>query len=149
MILITVPSTIAVIHELWINTAFDCSNIGPNTVTLTVTDVNGNSDICTATVTVEDNVLPMVICQDTTVQLDVSGSAIITTGDIDNGSNDACGIQSLVLDNDTFDCTNIGPNTVTLTVTDNNGNIDFCTATVTVEDNVAPTVICQRLHRSN
>ncbi|MDY8134625.1 HYR domain-containing protein [Aquimarina sp. 2201CG5-10] len=122
---------------------FDCSNVGANTVTLTVTDTNGNSDTCTATVTVEDNVNPTVVCQDITVQLDATGNATITTAQIDNGSTDACGIASLTLDNDTFDCSNVGANTVTLTVTDTNGNSDTCTATVTVEDMVQPTVVCQ------
>ncbi len=124
-------------------TTFDCTNIGINTVELTVEDVNGNISTCTATVTVEDNVAPTAICQDITVQLDATGNATITTADIDNGSNDACGIASLALDITDFDCSNVGPNTVTLTVTDNNGNVSTCTSTVTVEDNVAPVALCQ------
>ena len=125
------------------DTDFTCADIGPNTVTLTVTDNNENSSSCTATVTVEDNVAPEAICQDATVQLDASGNGSITTGDIDNGSNDACGIASLNLDDTDFTCADVGPNTVTLTVTDNNGNSSSCTASVTVEDNVDPTAICQ------
>ncbi|WP_319479816.1 HYR domain-containing protein [uncultured Draconibacterium sp.] len=124
-------------------TTFDCTEVGGNTVTLTVTDVNGNSSTCTATVTLEDNVAPTAICQDITVQLDASGNATITAADIDNGSSDNCGIASLTLDKTTFDCTEVGGNTVTLTVTDVNGNSSTCTATVTLEDNVAPTAICQ------
>ena len=50
---------------------FDCSNIGmTNTVTLAVTDNNGNVSTCTSDVTVEDNVDPTAICQDITIQLD-------------------------------------------------------------------------------
>ncbi|MEO0497758.1 MAG: hypothetical protein AAF141_10370, partial [Pseudomonadota bacterium] len=79
-------------------TIFDCSDVGSNTVTLTVTDTNGNVDSCTATVTVEDNVQPTVVCQDIKVQLDTTGNATITASQIDNGSNDACGIASMVLD---------------------------------------------------
>ncbi|WP_040254839.1 hypothetical protein, partial [Psychroserpens mesophilus] len=78
--------------------------IGNNTVTLTVTDNNGNSSTCTATVDVQDNTNPTAICQNTTVVLDASGHGSITTADIDNGSNDACGIQSLTLDQTSFDC---------------------------------------------
>ncbi len=126
-------------------TNFDCSDAGPNTVTLTVTDNNGNVSTCTSTVTVEDNIAPVAICQDITVQLDAAGVATITTGDIDNGSNDACGIASMTLDVTNFDCSNVGANTVTLTVTDNNGNISTCTSTVTVEDNIAPAAICQNI----
>ena len=120
------------------NMSFTCANVGANTVTLTVTDNNGNVSTATATVTVEDNVNPVAIVQNVTVQLDASGNGSITTGDIDNGSNDACGIASLSLDNMSFTCANVGVNTVTLTVTDDNGNVSTATATVTVVDNIAP-----------
>ncbi|MEZ5001690.1 MAG: HYR domain-containing protein [Chitinophagales bacterium] len=122
---------------------FDCSNVGNNTVTLTVTDPNNNSSVCSSTVTVEDNVAPVAICQDVTVQLDASGNGSTTAAAVDNGSNDACGIQSLALSQTAFVCSEIGANAVTLTVTDNNDNVSTCTATVTVEDNVAPVAICQ------
>ncbi|MDC8004566.1 HYR domain-containing protein [Aureisphaera galaxeae] len=121
---------------------FDCSNVGDNTVTLTVTDDNGNVSTCTAIVTVEDVTAPEVFCQDITVQLDASGTVTILPSDIDNGSNDACGIDTYELDIDTFDCSNVGDNTVTLTVTDVNGNSASCTATVTVEDTIDPEVVC-------
>src|SRR5205814_567186 len=115
-------------------TSFDCSNVGANTVTLTVTDVNGNSDSKTATVTVEDKVKPIVVTQNITVQLDANGAATITPAQINNGSTDNCSIASYSLDKTSFDCSNVGANTVTLTVTDVNGNSDSKTATVTVED---------------
>ena len=123
---------------------FTCADVGnPVTVTLTVTDGAGNTDTCTATVTVEDNIDPIALCQDITVQLDASGNATITASDIDNGSSDACGIASLSLDITSFDCNDVNANTVTLTVTDVNGNFSTCTATVTVEDNIAPVALCK------
>ena len=123
---------------------FDCSNVGDNNVTFTVTDVNGNTSTCTAIVTVEDITAPVVACQNITVELDpVSGTVTITGTDIDNGSTDACGIASYDLDVETFDCSNIGDNSVVLTVTDINGNSQTCTAIVTVEDNSSPVLVCQ------
>jgi len=123
-------------------TVFTCADVGGNTVTLTVTDVNGNSASDTATVTVEDNVDPVVATQDITVQLDASGNASITPAQIDDGSSDACGIDSMSLDITAFSCADIAtnPHTVTLTVTDVNGNSASDTATVTVEDNVLPVI---------
>jgi hypothetical protein len=121
---------------------FDCSNVGPNSVIITATDVNGNSSSCTATVTVED-ISPVVVCQDITIQLDAAGNVGINPTDIDSGSSDACGIASYSVDQDTFDCSNVGSNIVTLTVTDVNGNSSSCTATVTVEDITPPVPICQ------
>jgi hypothetical protein len=122
-------------------TSFDCTNVGANTVTLTVTDVNGNVSTATAIVTVEDNIAPIVIVQNRTIQLNATGNATITAADINNGSTDNCSIASIALSKTSFDCTNVGANTVTLTVTDVNGNVSTATAVVTVEDNTAPIVI--------
>ncbi|MCB9235628.1 MAG: HYR domain-containing protein [Bacteroidia bacterium] len=124
-------------------TAFNCSDVGSNPVTLTATDNNGNTSTCSATVTVMDTVVPVALCQDITVQLDGSGNASITANDIDNGSNDACGIASTAVNPNSFTCSNAGANPVTLTVTDNNGNSSTCTATVTIEDTIAPVAVCQ------
>ncbi len=127
-------------------TSFDCSNIGPNIVTLTVTDEHTNSNTCTATVTVEDNVIPNALCRPVTVQLDAMGSATITPAMIDNSSSDNCTLPAnltFALDKTSFDCSNIGPNIVTLTVTDEHTNSNTCTATVIVEDNVIPTALCK------
>ena len=127
---------------------FDCSDVGsPVTVTLTVDDVNGNSATGTAIVTVEDNVDPNVVTQNITVQLDANGDASITPAMIDNGSSDACGINTLSLDIDQFDCSDVGsPVTVTLTATDVNGNSATNTAVVTVEDNIDPIATCAEYH---
>ncbi len=125
--------------------AFTCANIGSNTVTLTVTDVNSNISTCTATVTVEDNVAPLALCQNVNVTLDVNGLGSTTAALVNNGSSDACGIASLVLSDADFTCADVAtsPNTITLTVTDVNGNVSTCTAGVTVIDNIAPNAICQ------
>lgn len=132
-------------RTLDINT-FDCSDIGtPTTVTLTVTDKSGNSSTCTASISVEDNIAPQALCKNITVQLNASGSAMVTAAEVDNGSSDACGIGNISLSKTSFDCTNVGSNTVSLTVTDVNGNNSSCSATVTVEDNTAPSALCQNV----
>jgi hypothetical protein len=121
---------------------FDCNDVGANTVTLTVTDAAGNTSTCDATVTVTATAPPIASCQDITVSLNGAGTVSITSGQIDDNSSSACGIQSMVVSPNTFDCDDIGANVVTLTVTDVNGNIDDCTATVTVEDNEDPVITC-------
>ncbi|KXN98449.1 hypothetical protein LS48_10130, partial [Aequorivita aquimaris] len=109
--------------------------VGVTTVTLSVTDSDGNTSTCDFTVTVIDNELPVAVCQDITVDLDpVTGMATITAADVDNGSTDNCGIASMSLDVSSFDCSMTGANTVVMTVTDNSGNISTCTSTVTVQD---------------
>ncbi|MGE0019769.1 MAG: HYR domain-containing protein [Draconibacterium sp.] len=124
-------------------TTFDCSTIGLNTVTLTVTDASGNTATCTATVTVEDNIDPAAVCQDITAQLDAAGNVTISANDIDNSSSDNCGIASLILNQTDFNCTDVGANTVILTATDNNGNTATCSATITIEDTIPPTALCK------
>ncbi|GEQ85771.1 hypothetical protein ULMS_12790 [Patiriisocius marinistellae] len=127
------------------NDTFDCSNVGSNNVTVTVTDTSGNTSTCTSIVTVEDMVIPSALCQNITVSLDSTGSVTILPQDIDNGSSDNCAIDTYALDIDTFDCSNLGENTVILTVTDVNGNSSTCNAMVTVEETEIPTAVCQNI----
>ncbi len=119
---------------------FDCSKVGENTVTLIATDENGNTNSSTAVVTVVDNIKPNVITRNISVQLNQSGVATITPAQINNGSTDNCTISSFTLDKTSFTCENLGNNTVTLTVTDVNGNSESATAVVTVVDNILPQI---------
>ncbi|GHC56745.1 HYR domain-containing protein [Ulvibacter litoralis] len=117
--------------------------VGVSTIEYTATDINGNNTTCDFTITITDNEVPITVCQDITIQLDATGTASIIASDVDGGSTDNCGIASTTIDMDTFDCSNVGPNNVTLTVTDVNGNVSTCIAVVTVEDITAPVVVCQ------
>ncbi|MGI2336902.1 MAG: HYR domain-containing protein, partial [Dehalogenimonas sp.] len=87
-------------------TDFTCADIAtnPNPVILTVTDNSGNTSKCNATVTVQDVTPPTALCQNITVQLDADGEAVITASQIDNGSSDACGIASMTVSPNTFNC---------------------------------------------
>ncbi|HSL86084.1 MAG TPA: PKD-like domain-containing protein, partial [Bacteroidales bacterium] len=114
-------------------------NLGETVVTYTVTDALGLSASCSFTVTVSDDTPPVALCRDITVVLDINtGTATITPADINNNSFDNCGIASITIDRTDFDCTDLGPNNVTLTVIDNSGNVGSCTAIVTVNYAVNP-----------
>ena len=71
-------------------------------------DSSGNSASCNLTVNILDIIPPVAICQDITVYLDDVGEVSITAGDIDNGSNDACGIDSISIDAEDFLCADKG-----------------------------------------
>ncbi|WP_396596093.1 M14 family zinc carboxypeptidase [Dokdonia sp. R86516] len=86
-----------------------------------------------ATIEDPDTVPPTAVCRNITASLGADGTVTILATQIDNGSTDDGTIASLTLDVDTFDCSNVGVNTVTLTVTDTGNNSDTCTATVTIE----------------
>jgi hypothetical protein len=81
--------------------------VGTTTNTFIVTDACGNESTCSFDVTINDNELPVVVCNDITVQLDNTGNATITAAQIDGGSTDNCGIASIVLDDYSFDCSDI------------------------------------------
>ena len=111
---------------------------GSTSVTWTVTDGAGNLATATQTVTVNDTENPVATCKDITVNLDALGNATITGNDVDNGSTDNCGIATKTAVPNTFTTANIGPNVVTLTVTDVNSNVSTCSSTVTVIGTVPP-----------
>lgn len=91
---------------------------------------------------ISNNTPPIAICQNYTVQLNNDGFATITPENIDNESTDSQGTITLSVSPNTFNCSNIGSNTVTLTVTDEEGFSDSCTAIVTVVDAIAPQIFC-------
>lgn len=111
---------------------FDCSNTGPNLVTLTAVDNNGNTASATDTVIVQDYIAPVVLTRNITVPLNGNGEAMISAAQLDNGSYDVCGIDSIFLDKTVFRCADIGDQVVALTVIDSNGNASTSTATVSV-----------------
>jgi len=124
-------------------TAFDCSHIGNNEVTLTITDNSGNVSTCTTIVTVEDSTAPIVVCADVTLELDAYGKAILAHNFIGGDSDDNCGIEVTAVDIEYFNCNDLGePVSVTFFAMDSSGNIATCSALVTVTDALAPQIEC-------
>ncbi|MFT6165783.1 MAG: hypothetical protein ACJASF_000465, partial [Vicingaceae bacterium] len=88
---------------------------------------------------------PIAVAQNITVYLDALGNVTIAPSDVDNGSSVDCGVASFSLNNNTFNCSDIGANAVILTVTGGGGNFDTAPATVTVEDTTSPIAITQNI----
>ena len=120
-----------------------CDDVGSQSIMLTVNDVNGNDDVCSATVTVLDTISPMAMCQDTTVYLGSDGMFTIDSSFVNDGSTDNCGIESMTLSKSVFSCDDVGSESIMLTVNDLSGNDDVCSATVTVMDTISPMAMCQ------
>ena len=122
---------------------FTCSNLGANTVVLTVNDGNSNTATCSATVTIADNIPPTVVCKNFSTNLNATGTASINTANVFQSGSDNCGtVGQVSVIPSSFTCANTGTNTVVLTVSDSGNNTATCSATVTVVDAVSPTIIC-------
>ncbi len=149
---------------------FLCSDQGANPVQFRVRDAGGNNSnppVCNATITVVDDLPPVAQCQNITVDLNLPVGPNPTNVDvlatqINNGSMDNCtspltnfrirkgtsGPFNAIGVPVNFTCAEIGPNLVEIRVGDNNGNPNFCTATVTVRDVTAPVINCNAVTMS-
>jgi hypothetical protein len=114
-------------------TAFDCSNIGSTqSVTLSMTDVNGNAASCTSNVTVKDGMAPTAICEDVTVELGSNGMVVVYGADLASYSYDNCSVSSYSPVAKVYTTANLGANNLTITVKDWSGNAATCVSVVTV-----------------
>ena len=81
--------------------------------------------------------------QDITVYLDDNGEVFINPEDISTGSVGACADFTADVVPGQFACNQVGPNIVTLTVTNTvTGSSLSCTAVVTVLDTIQPILVC-------
>ena len=89
----------------------------------------------------ELNQSPEAVCQNFTKSADANCQADVTPQEIDGGSSDPDG-DPITLTLSPAGPYALGSTTVTLTVTDDDGESDTCTATVTVVDNESPVITC-------
>lgn len=128
------------------NTLF---NVGITTVSYTVTDLWGNTDNCTFTVTVNDQVPPTIIdCHNAPINVNndpgvCSATVTVVSPDVTDPCNE---IVSVVNDfNNTSNASGqypVGVTVVIWTITDRSGNHVHCSVTVTVTDTEAPVISC-------
>eukprot|EP00057_Strongylocentrotus_purpuratus_P027205 XP_011681679.1 PREDICTED: uncharacterized protein LOC105446458 [Strongylocentrotus purpuratus] len=119
--------------------------LGQTTVVITVANAAGNTGSCNATVTVEDNEDPVVICRDLVVDTIAGNStAVVGLGELVAASADNVGVESTTSEpaETTYQ---LGQTTVVITVANAAGNTGSCNATVTVEDTEDPEVTCRDL----
>ncbi|MDQ3141878.1 MAG: T9SS type A sorting domain-containing protein [Bacteroidota bacterium] len=126
-----------------------------------VSDGCGNSSICLTDIIVEDNLDPVAICDEhTVVTLNEQGVAKLFATSVDNGSFDNCEIDSMFVRKMTDNCGNAqnvkfniftefccrdishNPIMVVFRVKDKNGHFNDCMVSVTVQDKIAPEIIC-------
>jgi len=107
------------------------------------TDVNAKTSTCSFTVTVNDVTPPTVTCKNYTADLNASGNVSIVPANVLQTGSDNCGTVNYAVNPNSFSCSNVGTNTVTLTARDASFNTATCTATVTVRDVTPPVARCK------
>ena len=119
---------------------FSASNLGLNTITVSVTDVNNNQSVALTDIWVIDPLAPNVKAKDVLLPLDAGGQAVLTVSQVDDGSTDNIGFDTLYIDASDYDCSDLGDHWVVLTGVDKSGNSDTAWSKVTVVDNMDPNV---------
>ncbi|MCB0457059.1 MAG: proprotein convertase P-domain-containing protein, partial [Flavobacteriaceae bacterium] len=110
----------------------DVFPVGTTTVTFTATDVNGNMASCSFDITVIDNEVPVIACQDITVELDANGDYNLTPGEVIASATDNCGVATMEFaDPLNSDFTECGPSGLPIPATGTSGNMDPSPAVVT------------------
>lgn len=129
---------------LWSNgaTGNTLSNAPAGDYTVQVTDANGCQSSTAVELTATDNVPPTITAQNATLALGNNGSVQVTLADLAAQFSDNCGIAGTSISPQSFDCSQIGQQTVTVTATDLSGLSASTTAIVTVVDNIVPVLTC-------
>jgi gliding motility-associated-like protein len=110
----------------------DCDDVGTKTISFRVVDKYGNESIKVFDVTVADSIKPTLTVKNATILIDTSANAYLKESDVVVSYDDNCGVATLVLSKEIFGLSDLGDNTVEITLTDTKGNITKKTVIVTV-----------------
>jgi hypothetical protein len=125
---------------------FSCADIGSAVAELTVSDASGNSNVCLTTLYVSDNLAPSAVCNSQiAVQIGSGSTTSIFPADLDQGSEDNCGVVVLTFGagQTTYSCSDIGQSfVVELNVTDVSGLTNTCLSEVFVLGGGTPDSDC-------
>ena len=119
---------------------FSTANLGLNVISVAIRDQNNNEAVALTDIWVIDVIPPNVKAKDLVLPLNASGLADITVSQVDDGSTDNNGFDTLYIDASGYDCSDLGDHWVVLTGVDKSGNSDTAWSKVTVVDNMKPEV---------
>ena len=119
---------------------------GQTTVTLTATDASGNTGSCTFDIIPTDGQAPSITCPQAAVPIDLDANCNYTLGDYTGLTtySDNCDLSLTIAQTPGVGTvvTSGTSSTVTVRATDDAGNFNVCTITVTPQDNTPPSITC-------
>jgi hypothetical protein len=93
------------------------------------------------TINVVDEIKPTLKAKTSfTIKLDAEGKGSLKWEDLDEGSTDNCTIKDKLLSKSAFTCADLGANKINFTVKDASGNTSTAEVTITVVDDIKPTL---------
>ncbi len=109
------------------------------------TGVNSFSRLTLSSHCLETCMATVALTHPTDLYLNSSGLAYLQPEDVDNGSRGACGIESLNVLPEVFDCQELGPQNVVFTVRDNHGCEKTSNVVVNIIDSLPPVMQCRNI----
>ncbi len=120
---------------------FTCNSIGSRFISLTVSDVSGNTNFCVQNITIRDTIKPTCTIPPKTFYLQGNGQVLVTQNQLNIASKDNCFGVTSFFNNTNYNCNNIGMNPVSAIVQDASGNMNTCFTLITIRDTIRP--ICR------
>jgi hypothetical protein len=122
---------------------FTCDDIGPNMfefiATQTCTILSESTVSCIVNITIEDDEAPVISCPTAlTLALDENGEIVLDENVLGISATDNCSEVTYEFTPESFNCDDIGTETVVIIVSDESGNTAFCSISVTIVDETAP-----------
>ena len=112
-------------------------------ITLTVTDLSGNSSDCSFNLNLLDSINPVISCLGDTLDY-YNGNCLFVLGDYTNRVliNDNCDTNPTVVQSPTPGVFLVSDTIITLTITDLSNNSSSCSFTLNLFDSIKPTLTC-------
>ena len=128
-------------------------NPGTSTITYTITDASGNTGTCSFDVVVTDNEAPSISCPNNIITgMDIGQCSATINNIAPTAASDNCpsaitftltgATSGMGNDDASGTAFSAGVTTITYVNTDSSGNSSSCSFTITVNDNLPPTISC-------
>ncbi|WP_235297533.1 T9SS type B sorting domain-containing protein [Portibacter marinus] len=115
--------------------------IGSSIINVEALDFSGNRSGCSFNIGIEDNELPIAICEN--IEAEAVAVALeqfsVNPSQLAGNSTDNCGIRNIVIENNDYTCDDLGSTfTKNVLVFDNSNNVSTCESTFTIVDAPVP-----------